>query len=241
MRDPAHPTDPTYPADRPRIGVVIPIFNVREYLDEALASVARQSVRVDEVVVVDDGSEPPIELSPPTREPFSGLRQLRLPRNQGLAAARNVGARALSPDIDWIAFLDADDVWPANRTAALAAGVSAVADFVFGLMCNTDRALNALGEPARSRMVNAGLIRRAAFERLDGFDETVHMGQPIEFMSRAEQLGMRAVHVGELVMQRRIHGRNMAATGDEQRQAFARVVRAHLARKTKPKTKPGPS
>ncbi|TDC16138.1 glycosyltransferase family 2 protein, partial [Actinomadura bangladeshensis] len=39
-----------------RVGVVVPIYNVEPYLEECLASIARQSVRELDVVLVDDGS-----------------------------------------------------------------------------------------------------------------------------------------------------------------------------------------
>lgn len=231
----------------PSIGVVIAVYDVRDYLDEALASVARQTCPALEVVVVDDGSEPPVVIEPARHPRLQELRQVRLSENRGLAAARNRGVRELGPGVDTIAFLDADDVWPDDRLAVLVetwatvspdgAGAGGDArsrlptpDFVFGRMQNVDADLRPLAAPAAGRMVNVGLIRRAAFDRLDGFNEAVTVGQPIEFMSRAEHLGMSSCQTPAVTLLRRIHGRNMSATSDETRRAYADVVRQHLAR-----------
>jgi glycosyltransferase involved in cell wall biosynthesis len=70
---------------------------------DALRSALGQSVPPDEVVIVDDGSDPPFELPDP--DPRVTLVRLTTPR--GVCSARNAGlARATG---DWVAFLDDDD------------------------------------------------------------------------------------------------------------------------------------
>jgi glycosyltransferase involved in cell wall biosynthesis len=228
-------TDPRIgPRNSPRIGVVIPVYNVREYLDEALDSVTRQTYRAAEVVVVDDGSVPPVSVDETRHPHLPRLRQIRLPQNQGLSAARNRGVRELDPTIDVIAFLDGDDVWPDHRLEALVgawAEPDPDPDFVFGQMQNVDARLRPQAPATAGRMINSGLIRRRAFEHLGGFDEAVRVGQPIDLLSRAEQHGMRVQHIGTLTLLRRIHGRNISATGPDERKAYAEVVRQHLARR----------
>ena len=76
---------------------------VRRAAESALA----QDVDL-ELVVVDDGSFPPLSLELDARR----VRIVRLEVNQGAAAARNAGVAAARAD--WIAFLDSDDVWIPN-------------------------------------------------------------------------------------------------------------------------------
>ena len=89
-----------------RISVVIPCYNGREYLAEAIESALAQTYRNIEVVVVDDGStDDSAAIMARYRERIVVVRQ----ENKGLPAARNAGILASTGDL--IAFLDADDWW----------------------------------------------------------------------------------------------------------------------------------
>lgn len=90
-----------------KISVVIPLYNKRNCIRETLRSVFNQSYTDFEVVVVDDGStDGSLEV---VRE-FSDkrLRIIEKP-NSGVSATRNAGIAASANE--WIAFLDADDIW----------------------------------------------------------------------------------------------------------------------------------
>ena len=96
------------------ISVVIPLYNRREEIARALASVLRQSRAPDEIVVVDDASrDDSADAVAALRE--SRIRLLRHERNRGAAAARNTGIAAAQGD--WIALLDSDDEWDARKLA----------------------------------------------------------------------------------------------------------------------------
>ncbi len=91
----------------PAISIAVPLFNKREYVGDSLASVARQSFSDYEIIVVDDGS---------TDDGVSVVKALNLPNlrlikqaNAGVSAARN---RCLAEaSSEFVAFLDADDIW----------------------------------------------------------------------------------------------------------------------------------
>jgi glycosyltransferase involved in cell wall biosynthesis len=88
------------------VSVIVAAYNSAPYIAAAIDSVLAQTHRPIEVIVVDDGS------TDDTRarlEPYRGRLQYVFQPNAGPAAARNTGlARAQG---DYIAFLDADDVW----------------------------------------------------------------------------------------------------------------------------------
>jgi len=98
-------------SERVDVAAIIPCFNASAVLGRALASVAAQTVPAREVVVVDDGSDDVAR----TASLVAGLvdalpvRLIRLQANVGAAAARNAGVAAASAE--YVAFLDADDVW----------------------------------------------------------------------------------------------------------------------------------
>lgn len=97
----------------PRISVVIPTYNRHEPLNRCLAALAAQTCRDFEVIVVDDGSDPPVQslLTPE----FAGspiVTVLRAPANGGPGRARNLGVAAARGE--FVAFID-DDVVADHR------------------------------------------------------------------------------------------------------------------------------
>lgn len=88
------------------VGIIIPARGRPEKLARTLASIAGQDVRPHEVLVIDDGSVPPLD---PSMLSLDGIdvRVIRHPVSRGPAAARNAGLRASRAP--WISFLDSDD------------------------------------------------------------------------------------------------------------------------------------
>lgn len=98
------------------VSVVIPTLNRPHYLAEALASLVAQGSRQWEAVVVDDGSDPPVDRQWLERQLGDGEFQLiRHPVPRGVAAAKNAGAAAARGEL--ITFLDDDD-WLENMAVA---------------------------------------------------------------------------------------------------------------------------
>ena len=102
---------------RPGLSVVVPAYNVEQYLAECLASVLAQSYADLEVVVVVDGAtDRTYEIA---RDYAKADRRVRVQRqaNAGLGAARNAGIRAARGA--HLAFLDSDDVVPPDAYALM--------------------------------------------------------------------------------------------------------------------------
>ena len=93
-----------------RVSAVIPAYNAEGFIRDAIQSVLAQTYEIAEIIVVDDGS------SDRTAEAAAGFpRTLVIRRpNGGQGAARNTAIQADSGE--WIAFLDADDVWVPRKT-----------------------------------------------------------------------------------------------------------------------------
>ncbi len=109
---------------RPRITVVIPVYNKAQYVEEAIRSViAQRGAPRYEIIAVDDGStdESPAILDRLAREIFD-LRVIHQP-NRGVAAARNAGIRAGRGE--YICCLDADDMIAPDFLARCAAALDA--------------------------------------------------------------------------------------------------------------------
>ena len=91
-----------------RVSVVIPVYQRQALGERALRSAAAQDVDGMEVVVVDDGSDPPFEV-PADLAAEPHVRLVRHEENRGAGRARDTGVAAARGD--WIAFLDSDDYW----------------------------------------------------------------------------------------------------------------------------------
>jgi glycosyltransferase involved in cell wall biosynthesis len=93
------------------VSVVIPTFGREKLVSQAVQSVLAQSSRAREIIVVDDGSAPPISLE--IGKLARNVRLIRLPVNKGVSHARNVGI--LAAEAAYVAFLDSDDTWEPCR------------------------------------------------------------------------------------------------------------------------------
>jgi glycosyltransferase involved in cell wall biosynthesis len=96
----------------PRLSVVVPIYNVELYLRECLDSIAAQTFDDFECVMVDDGST---DSSAAIAESYAAKdTRFRLVQqaNKGLGAARNTGWRHISPEAEFVTFVDSDDTLP---------------------------------------------------------------------------------------------------------------------------------
>lgn len=92
------------------ISVVITTFNRDSFLDEALQSLAAQTIKTNQVVVVDDGGT---GTARQVVEKYGPEFQYFWQPNSGQQSARNFGFSKASGN--WIAFLDDDDIWEPNR------------------------------------------------------------------------------------------------------------------------------
>ena len=87
-----------------KISVVIPTFNRASFLTKAIQSIQNQTLRADEIIVVDDGS------TDNTKEILLDMDITYIHQeNKGVSSARNSGVEKARNE--WIAFLDSDDIW----------------------------------------------------------------------------------------------------------------------------------
>jgi glycosyltransferase involved in cell wall biosynthesis len=89
------------------LAIIMPCFNVGEYLDDAIRSVINQRASVDELVIIDDYSTDQTLTIARSYTHYEYIRVYCLDHNRGLSYARNYGASLATSD--YIMFLDSDD------------------------------------------------------------------------------------------------------------------------------------
>jgi len=96
----------------PLVSVVMPVYNVEQYIEQAVWSVLDQTYGNFELIIVDDESpDNSIEL---IKQKYTDVRiRIIRQKNSGLAGARNTGI--LHAKGDYIALLDSDDFWQADK------------------------------------------------------------------------------------------------------------------------------
>ncbi len=101
-----HKTD----LELPLVSVIIPFYNDFKFLEEALRSCLDNTYPHIEILIVDDGSQPALTLEKLNIRQDKGLITIhRNPDNKGPGYSRNIGINFARGE--YIAFLDADDVW----------------------------------------------------------------------------------------------------------------------------------
>jgi glycosyltransferase involved in cell wall biosynthesis len=116
-----------------KVSALIPTYNRRTYLFRAIDSVLAQTVPVDEIIVVDDGSTD--GTAEAIRSRYGSLVAVFRQENMGVSAARKRAVEEARGE--WAAFLDSDDEWLPERNAALLRAASMLPPTVAWIFGNT--------------------------------------------------------------------------------------------------------
>jgi glycosyltransferase involved in cell wall biosynthesis len=221
------------------VSVVIPTLDRAHFLPAAIASVRAQNVEGTEIVIVDDGSTD--DTSRVVEELRSGGSEPEIryycQEHRGVSAARNRGLAEARGEV--IAFLDSDDVWPdgslRHRLHTLAENPHA--DIVYGktrircIVPGTSHRRFRDGESVFFSSLCSMVIRRATFERVGPINEEFAHSEDVEWLARAKEKGVHIVQTDFVVLEYRIHDRNMTSDVEENRAFLFRALKQSLDRR----------
>lgn len=210
----------------PLVSVIVPAFNAGATLGQTLQSVAGQSYSNIEVVIVNDGSTDRTEEIAASYCREDGRARVVTQQNCGLPAARNAGI--VRSTGDWIAPVDADDIWhptKIEKQVRLALAQAEAPAFVYCWFRHIDGSNRVVGSGPRVQLngrafaqlaylnaVGNGsslLISREVLNRTGLYDEGLRACEDVEFqlrLARNAPIGC----VPEHLVGYRIHQGNMS-------------------------------
>ncbi|HZI73395.1 MAG TPA: glycosyltransferase family A protein [Gemmatimonadales bacterium] len=220
----------------PEISVVIPVHNGERYLAESIRSVLDQGHAALELLVIDNGST---DATADVVRTFSSVRYFHL-AEKGVSKALNYGLEQCRGA--FLAFLDADDVWPPNRLAIQldAFTRNPTVEMVFGYV---EQFISPeLEESAKSKLTirdrllpgrhrGCMLIRKESFWKVGRFEPSIEYGEFIDWYMRAEEQEIRELMLPNVLTLRRIHGGNLGFTDRNKRVEYARALKRGLDRR----------
>jgi glycosyltransferase involved in cell wall biosynthesis len=228
----------------PLISCIVPVFNDERYLAEALDSILAQRYRPLEVIVVDDGStDQTPAVAARYRSEIIYLRQ----NKAGAPVARNSGLRAARGD--FVAFLDSDDLWHAEKLERQMARFEARPDldvcltylqnfWIPELKAEEERFKgHRLAQPLPGYVTQTLLARRRSFDKVGPFSQFMPVGDPADWFLRAAECGLVMETIPDVLVYRRMHERNMSMESGSRKMsplmqdAMLQVLRASIERR----------
>jgi len=219
-----------------QVDVVISAYNAAAHIQDAVNSaLAQRGVKVN-VFVVDGGSDD----NTPQLVAALGAPQVHLIAEGAYLTtcqARNLGVSLGTAP--WICYLDADDLWPQARTAVLLDAISDPAkQIAYGHMLTfpdgaevDTTTVYPPGDSPLGPAVGTAVFSRAIYERVGELDESLRMGEFVDWMARARALGFVNVPVSIVTLLRRAHANNTTRDLPAGAQDYLRIVAAHMARR----------
>jgi glycosyltransferase involved in cell wall biosynthesis len=228
--------------DKPRImgktlvSVILPVYNGEKLMTDAIESVLKQSYRPLEIIIVNDGST---DETAKVAARFLGRVRYYYQVNAGPGAARNLGIRKSNGE--FIAFIDADDLWPEDKLAAQMRCFEAFpgVEIVQGLINRVK-----LPNQVKGRLIGADInfpfiytnlgsmiMRRNVFEKIGYFEENLPFHEDTDFWLRAREAGLLILVQRKLALIYRIHGRNMTTGEDIETTGLLNMVRRSISRR----------
>jgi glycosyltransferase involved in cell wall biosynthesis len=225
---------------KPRVSVIIPTFQHRDFILRTLESVFEQTLTDYELIVVNDGStDDTHSILAPLVE--AGRITYIEQENHGQSRARNVGmSRARG---EYIAFLDDDDLWPTNKLSSQVAFLDANPSV--GMVGGTFRMIDEDGIPGRAgpfypaitfetlftanpfHSPGQTLIRAALLNDVGGLNATIWGADDWDLWFRIAKRSTIVMR-DEVALYYRLHARNASKQTARLLRACCETIELHL-------------
>lgn len=215
------------------ISVIMPLYNTERYVSAALESIFAQTLAPAEIMVVDDGST---DGSAAVVQRFLPHLRYHWQPQSGAAAALNTAVRLAQGD--FLAVLDADDLWLPTKLAEQKAAFDADPDLalVFGGVeqfrspefYSPGQAIPPT-EIFVGHIPSAMLVRQAVFGQIGGFDPVWRTGYFLDWFLRAKNAQLKMQDLPNVVAKRRLHDANLGRRKRNQQGELVKILQRDLA------------
>jgi glycosyltransferase involved in cell wall biosynthesis len=223
---------------------IVPVFNGERFIAEALESILAQDYRPIEIVVVDDGST---DNTPDVVRGFGDRVRYFRQSNSGAPTARNCGL--LLGRGEFLAFLDADDLWHREKLSRQMARFEARPEldlcithlqrfWVAQLQTEQQRFEgHRFAERLPGYVTQTLLARHRLFDTVGPFDTSRRVGDPMDWFLRAAEQGAVMELLPDLLVYQRMHENNLSVETGTRRMkpimqdSILHVIKASLDRR----------
>jgi glycosyltransferase involved in cell wall biosynthesis len=222
----------------PKVSVVVPVFNGKQFIGEALASLRREQNVEAEIIVIDDGSTDGSVVTIEALAEQDARIRLIASDHRGVSATRNIGVRAATAE--YITFLDCDDICPPGRIArqALKLASHPSAEAVVGETLWFEALTPDLDPVPGSRhmrglfvTLHSALFHRSVFETYGFFDEQLHSCEDFDFFLRLSEGGACFLIETEIASLYRRHPGNMTRNIQRLQKQMLAALQRSIARR----------
>ena len=221
--------------EQPLISCIVPVFDGELYLREALDSILAQTYRPLETIVVDDGStDGTADVVASYRDRLRYVRQT----NAGPGVARNHGLSLAQGE--FVAFLDADDMWHPEKLARQMARFATRPDldlcitharhfWISELKEEAERLRNhPVSRPLPGYFPQAVLARRTLFDQVGRFNPALRLCSDMDWFLHAAEEGVLIEVLPDVLVYRRWHKSNITRLS---RETLLQITKSSLDRR----------
>jgi len=210
------------------VSAIIPVYNGKQFLPDAVNSIRQQDYHPLEIIIVDDGST---DGTDELKDNFGEFVSYIYQENNGPAAARN--SEIAEANGQFLAFLDSDDLWPERKLSTQIASLIREPDLevILGHTICISENKDDLAEPVISVQLGSALFRRSAFERIGLFDKTLRFSEDHDWFLRARESNLPMRVSEDVTLYHRRHANNMTASRDARGYQLTAVLKASLDRR----------
>lgn len=219
------------------ISVIIPVYNCDRYLSETIESVLKQTYPPSEIIIVDDGLT---DKSAEVAKSFGDLIKYKYQNNSGAAVARNTGIKIAKGE--YIAFLDADDLWTENKLKLQIEAFKNYPqlDIIFGkvqqfisaeLSADLNKRIYCPSEAQNGYIPSTMMTKKESFIKVGYFDDKWQLGEFIDWYLKAQEKKLTSIMLPEILLKRRLHNANMGIKKKDQHHDYIKIIKASLDRK----------
>lgn len=199
----------------PLVSIVVPVFNNARFLAETIQTILQQDYKPVEIIMIDDGSTDGSATIIKNHPDIHYVYQ----DNRGPAAAKNAGVKIAKGE--YVAFLDADDLWASDKLSKQVACMEASPQLGYTITFMRMHMMPGLEKPhwlkqelldrsLTAYLPSSLLMRRDCLQQVGEFDEAFKTSDEVDWFFRAKDKGVPMQILQEVLLYRRIHDHNLS-------------------------------